>query len=48
MADGAQWQILSRIMLLNNVRQHNCFIMQGSYIGYISTLYNRLLYKVVI
>ena len=26
------------MMILNNVRQHNCFIIQGSYIGYMFRL----------
>ena len=28
-------------MILNNVRQHSCFIMQGSYIGYMFRLINQ-------
>ena len=42
-------------MILNNVRQHNCFIIQGSYIGYMfrlidqssSGLFSRLSHKVL-
>ena len=29
-------------MILNNVRQHNCFIIQGSYIGYYHSVQNLL------
>ena len=43
------------IMILNNVRQHSCFITQGSYIGYMfrlfdqssSGLFSRLSHKVL-
>ena len=31
-------EIITLIMVLNNVRQHNCFIIQGSYIGYMFRL----------
>jgi len=42
-------------MVLNNVRQHDCFIIQGSYIGYMfrlihqssSDLFSRLSDKVL-
>ena len=42
-------------MISNNVRQHNCFIIQGSYIGYMlrlieyssSSLFSRLSHKVL-
>ena len=42
-------------MILNNVRQHNCFIVEGSYIGYMfrltdqssSGLFSRLSHKVL-
>jgi len=42
-------------MILNNVHQHNCFIIQGSYIGYMfrlidqsySGLFIRLSHKVL-
>ena len=42
-------------MILNNIRQHNCFIVQGSYIGYTfrltdqssSGLFRRLSHKVL-
>ena len=42
-------------MILNDVRQHNCFIIQGSYIGYMlrlidqssSGLFSRLSHKVL-
>ena len=42
-------------MILNNVRQHNCFIIQGSYVGYMfrltyqssSGLFTRLSHKVL-
>ena len=30
-------------MILNNVRQHKCFIIQGSYIGYIFGLIDQSL-----
>jgi hypothetical protein len=44
-----------RTMILNNVRQHNCFVIQGSYIGYMfrlidqssSGLFSRLSHKVL-
>ena len=43
------------VMILNNVRQHNCFVIQGSYIGYMfrlidqssSGLFSRLSHKVL-
>jgi len=43
-------------MILHNVRQHNCFIIQGSYIGYMfrlidqssSDLFIRLSHRVLI
>ena len=43
------------IMILNNVREHNCFVIQGSYIGYMfwlidqssSGLFSRLSHKVL-
>jgi len=42
-------------VIFNDVRQHNCFIMQGSYIGYMfrlidqssSGLFSRLSHKVL-
>ena len=45
----------NRIMILNNVFQHNCCIIQGSYIGYMfrltdqssSGLFSRLSHKVL-
>ena len=47
--------LLNRIMVLNSVRQHNCFIIQGSYIGYMfrlidqssSGLFSKLSHKVL-
>jgi len=52
--DGNNWQ-QTPILVLNNVRQYNCFIIQGSYIGYMfrfinqssSGLFSRLSHKVL-
>ena len=37
---SGQWKAfrIHSIMILKNVRQHNCFITQGSYIGYMFRL----------